>query len=220
MSSYILWLSLDIVRCKIDLYPYEISKKIEENFKKFKNKIAPRKIYIGHNFYNATIYFSTDSDSYHSQTTPPKYKNNILIKQSGYRIVKRIELNYKKNYIKLHAIKNVDNEWRLVDYYKYKNIYDCYEIHEFIIKNIDSNYLIYNNIQIPHEYICPISQEIMIEPVNTIDNYTYDKNSIEEWFKKSNISPLTGLVLKDLKLTPNCELLNKINEYNSICFTA
>ena len=67
--------------------------------------------------------------------------------------------------------------------------------------------------EIPHEYFCCISQEVMIDPVKTTDNHTYDRSSIERWFQTRHTSPLTGLELHDITLTPHTELKNQIQEY-------
>jgi hypothetical protein len=67
--------------------------------------------------------------------------------------------------------------------------------------------------EIPAEYFCCISQEVMIDPVKTHDNHIYDRSSIERWFKTRYTSPLTGLELVDITLTPHNELKNQIQEY-------
>lgn len=76
---------------------------------------------------------------------------------------------------------------------------------------------IYNNInssdETPIEFICPISQMIMIDPVKTTDNQTYDRGSIEKWFSIRHTSPLTGVFLNDTSLEANEELYNKIQNY-------
>ena len=53
----------------------------------------------------------------------------------------------------------------------------------------------------------------MVDPVKTSDNHTYDRSSIERWFLTRYTSPLTGLVLHDITLTPHIELKNQIQEY-------
>lgn len=67
--------------------------------------------------------------------------------------------------------------------------------------------------EIPKEYFCCISQEVMIDPVKTTDNHIYDRESIERWFKTRHTSPLTGLVLDNITLTPHNELRNQIQKY-------
>ena len=66
---------------------------------------------------------------------------------------------------------------------------------------------------IPNEFYCAISQEVMIDPVKTVDNHTYDRPSIEKWFTYRNTSPLTGLPLSSLALVPNKELYSQIQEF-------
>jgi len=77
---------------------------------------------------------------------------------------------------------------------------------------IDINQLssLINNEDIPIEFYCPISQDIIKNPVKTIDGFTYDKEFIEKWLEKSMKSPLTGLDLTSTKLTFDEELYNKL----------
>lgn len=71
-----------------------------------------------------------------------------------------------------------------------------------------------NNLDdVPIEFICPISQSIMKNPVKTIDNQVYDEQSIMKWFVTKNTSPCTGLQLNDLTLTPFDELREQIQKY-------
>jgi len=60
-------------------------------------------------------------------------------------------------------------------------------------------------------FLCPISREIMKEPVLAADGHTYDKENIEEWFKRSSKSPMTNEKI-DKYLTPNIVLYNLISE--------
>lgn len=41
-------------------------------------------------------------------------------------------------------------------------------------------------------FSCPISSTIFIDPVVAEDGFFYERESIEDWFKKSNISPITN----------------------------
>jgi hypothetical protein len=69
-------------------------------------------------------------------------------------------------------------------------------------------------IEIPNEYICPISLEIMRDPVITADGQTYERVQIEEWFDRGvNTSPKTGSVLPNTNLIPNIALRNVIEEF-------
>jgi hypothetical protein len=73
-----------------------------------------------------------------------------------------------------------------------------------------------SNDEIPHEFFCCISQEIMQDPVKTSDGFMYDRQSIERWFQTSDKSPLTGLNLIDKTLTPNTELNEQIENFTKL----
>lgn len=46
--------------------------------------------------------------------------------------------------------------------------------------------------EIEEEFICPISQEMMSDPVVAADGVTYERESIHKWFQKHNTSPVRG----------------------------
>ena len=51
--------------------------------------------------------------------------------------------------------------------------------------------------------ICPISHEIMLDPVIAADGTTYERQQIERWLHDHDTSPLTGLPLAHKELLPN-----------------
>lgn len=63
---------------------------------------------------------------------------------------------------------------------------------------------------VPHHFLCPILQEIMTDPVNTVDGFTYERSAIEHWFQIRISSPLTGLELSSSTLVRNEELKEAI----------
>ena len=65
----------------------------------------------------------------------------------------------------------------------------------------------------PDEYICPISLEIMEDPVIAMDGHSYDRSHIEKWLSKSIISPKTGLELPNKQLIPNENLKRLIKDF-------
>jgi hypothetical protein len=67
--------------------------------------------------------------------------------------------------------------------------------------------------EIPHHYCCPILQEIMSDPVKTVDGFTYERGAIETWFALRISSPLTGLPLDTNLLVPNTELADAISDF-------
>jgi hypothetical protein len=67
--------------------------------------------------------------------------------------------------------------------------------------------------QPPNEFFCPISREIMDDPVLADDGWSYDRGVIELWLKSSNRSPATNIELKSKNLTPNRALRTMIIEW-------
>ena len=67
----------------------------------------------------------------------------------------------------------------------------------------------------PEHFICPISSDIIREPVICMDGHTYEKSAIELWFQNHNSSPMTRAIVEPL-LIPNYNLKSQIDEwYNS-----
>nr|CAI5824458.1 unnamed protein product [Callosobruchus analis] len=67
---------------------------------------------------------------------------------------------------------------------------------------------------IPHEFLCPITHEIMREPVTCSDGFTYEKRAIAEWFMSGKYtSPMTNEHLANTEYTCNLELRNAIHEF-------
>ncbi|KAH6866487.1 hypothetical protein BKA58DRAFT_403368 [Alternaria rosae] len=67
--------------------------------------------------------------------------------------------------------------------------------------------------EVPREYCCPISNDVMQNPVITVDNYTYERKEIERWLGTDERSPLTNLVLSSNDLRPEVQ----IQEYITAC---
>ena len=53
------------------------------------------------------------------------------------------------------------------------------------------------------EYVCPITAEIMTDPVCTLDGFTYERKAITEWLRTSDTSPATGARLESKNVIPN-----------------
>lgn len=78
-----------------------------------------------------------------------------------------------------------------------------------ILDSIDLSKYDLNSELIPYEFICPITQDIMENPVTTSDGFNYESTAIQQWFENNSKSPLTGLYLDDKNLKDN-ELLKSI----------
>ena len=57
---------------------------------------------------------------------------------------------------------------------------------------------------IPPDFICPITQEVMRDPVIALDGHSYERNAIERWFGTGRLtSPLTNAQMGSSYLTQN-----------------
>lgn len=64
--------------------------------------------------------------------------------------------------------------------------------------------------------ICPITQEIMENPVIAADGHCYEKNALIQWLAKGKeTSPLTGVKLENTQYIENYHLKSMINIYKS-----
>ncbi|XVF07524.1 hypothetical protein REPUB_Repub06bG0146600 [Reevesia pubescens] len=73
-----------------------------------------------------------------------------------------------------------------------------------------------DDIEVPKYFICPISLQIMKDPVTAITGITYDRESIEQWLLKGNNTncPVTQQPLpRDSDLTPNHTLRRLIQAW-------
>ncbi|PWA18926.1 WD repeat, SAM and U-box domain-containing protein 1 isoform X2 [Gambusia affinis] len=69
---------------------------------------------------------------------------------------------------------------------------------------------------IPDEFLCPITRELMREPVMAADGYSYEKEAIEKWIHtKNRSSPMTNLPLLTTFLTPNHTLKMAISRWKT-----
>jgi hypothetical protein len=68
---------------------------------------------------------------------------------------------------------------------------------------------------VPNEYHCPITREVMKDPVVASDGYTYERKGISKWLEHKVSSPLTNLDLKSRILYENKVLRTLIRESSS-----
>jgi len=67
----------------------------------------------------------------------------------------------------------------------------------------------------PSHFICPILQEVMMDPYVASDGYTYDRKAIELWLSTNDTSPMTNLRLPNKSLIPNHSLRSAIMDWRS-----
>ncbi|KAH0938000.1 hypothetical protein HID58_005461 [Brassica napus] len=69
-------------------------------------------------------------------------------------------------------------------------------------------------IVIPSQFQCPISYDLMKDPVIIASGITYDRENIEKWFESGNQTcPVTNTVLATLEQTPNHAIRRMIQEW-------
>lgn len=65
----------------------------------------------------------------------------------------------------------------------------------------------------PDDYRCPISRELMVDPVCTASGEAYEREAIALWFRTQHTDPMTNVALESKKLTPNLTLRRLIGTW-------
>ena len=66
---------------------------------------------------------------------------------------------------------------------------------------------------VPPEFICPITQTLMLDPVVTCDGNTYERSAILAWLDKQCTAPMTGEPLRTKEVYPNTFARIQIGSY-------
>lgn len=73
----------------------------------------------------------------------------------------------------------------------------------------------YKSVPPPTAYLCPISFEVMSDPVSTDDGHSYERKNIVQWFRMGHrTSPLTNEPIRDATLRRNHALRSAIAEWD------
>ena len=67
--------------------------------------------------------------------------------------------------------------------------------------------------EIPNDFQCPITMDLMEEPVICEDGYTYERKAILEYLKQNTVSPITRQPINKNKLIVNRNLKDAIERY-------
>lgn len=65
---------------------------------------------------------------------------------------------------------------------------------------------------IPQHFLCPITCEVMTDPVFAQDGHTYERQAIEDWLKGHGDSPLTRERITATHLIPNYAMRSALDE--------
>jgi len=67
---------------------------------------------------------------------------------------------------------------------------------------------------VPPEMICPISNDLMKDPVICADGHTYEREAIQKWIRRKASSPMTNQRLQEpVQLIPNHALRSLISNF-------
>ena len=67
--------------------------------------------------------------------------------------------------------------------------------------------------ELPEDCYCPITYDVMTNPVMATDGHSYEESAIRDWLKTHNTSPVTNKKLKSKRLTPNFTLKKTIEGF-------
>jgi hypothetical protein len=65
----------------------------------------------------------------------------------------------------------------------------------------------------PQHFLCPITQELMHDPVIGPDGHTYEREAITNWLQTNPYSPVSRIYMPSHSLIPNIALRDSIEQY-------
>jgi hypothetical protein len=68
---------------------------------------------------------------------------------------------------------------------------------------------------VPDDFYCPISGDLMVDPVSDPAGHTYEKDQIIRWLHMKQTSPITNLPLLEAELSPNLAMKRSIESIRS-----
>lgn len=67
----------------------------------------------------------------------------------------------------------------------------------------------------PKHFICPITQELMEDPVKCSDGHSYERDALDFWFSSHDDSPVTGEAVISKEVIPDNQLKQAIQSWKS-----
>jgi len=144
--------------------------------------------------------------------------NDHIITENAFKQERLRQLEIEHN-IKLDfEKKNKDNLRRELELANKKIVSDSIIINDMKrtinILEEEKKELEKNRIETPDEYMCPITLNLMSDPVICADGFSYERSAIERWFQKNDTSPkTTNHIPRDL--IPNTNLRKLIEAWKS-----
>ena len=69
----------------------------------------------------------------------------------------------------------------------------------------------------PDDFVCPITTEVMTDPVVAADGHAYERSAIQRWLVAKSTSPMTGETLVHSLLVPTHNLRRQIRVWQEAC---
>lgn len=118
------------------------------------------------------------------------YENILLERKAKNKIIVNSTVSWEGNFYKnkregLFLRKDGDD---ITEFYFFNNVLVSKDEYEFQVS--------IKNLKVPRDFICPISMELMKDPVVTSAGNTYDRQFIEQWLVSNNKDPLTNIVIE------------------------
>ncbi|CAB1098853.1 unnamed protein product [Ectocarpus sp. CCAP 1310/34] len=66
---------------------------------------------------------------------------------------------------------------------------------------------------VPQDFICPLTLEVMIDPVVCEDGHSYERGALEAWLRNHDTSPMSNAHLNSKMAVPNHALRNSIEAF-------
>jgi hypothetical protein len=92
---------------------------------------------------------------------------------------------------------------------KLKNMLRLHNKHAFsdLLDEVSSD------VDVPKEYVCPITLKLMEDPVILEDGHSYDRKAIERWLRTNRRSPTTNEILNSKHMISNYSLKSLIEAF-------
>ena len=69
------------------------------------------------------------------------------------------------------------------------------------------------NVDFPESFVCPITYDLMADPVVAPDGNSYERFAIEQWLQQHATSPISRQPMQSGQLIPNRSLKDAIEEW-------
>ena len=142
----------------------------------------------------------SDSDREYIQQVMCERENERLKKEEEQRALERQR-------VRIQELLRNENEKVQASFQKLNNI-TCNEKQE----GNEQSAFVDDDADVPDAFLCPITYEIMKDPVVAADGHSYERKAIEQWLEKKSRSPMTGKPLASKVLTSNHILKSMIED--------